>query len=168
MTTIKKMAIYLPWILVLLMPRFVFAHGDEDHGNEVWRTDGTGPGTYMLSDVTPDSSSGIANSPANLVNLNGKLYFTASTLQYGMSLWTSDGTSGGTVVVTPLAGDMRTMPGNLLTEHARVHIRMQREKRGAKACAERGLWFGDTLFGAGHPRCVARQEVVHRAIRREP
>lgn len=34
MTTIKKMAIYLPWILVLLMPRFVFAHGDEDHGNE--------------------------------------------------------------------------------------------------------------------------------------
>lgn len=34
MTTIKKMAIYLPWILVLLMPRFVFAHGGEDHGAE--------------------------------------------------------------------------------------------------------------------------------------
>ena len=34
MTTIKKMAIYLPWILVLLMPRFVFAHGGEDHGDE--------------------------------------------------------------------------------------------------------------------------------------
>lgn len=34
MTTIKKMAIHLPWILVLLMPRFVFAHGGEDHGDE--------------------------------------------------------------------------------------------------------------------------------------
>jgi len=33
-TTIKKMAIHLPWILVLLMPRFVFAHGGEDHGAE--------------------------------------------------------------------------------------------------------------------------------------
>jgi RND family efflux transporter MFP subunit len=34
MTTIKKMAIYFPWILVLLIPRFVFAHGGEDHGDE--------------------------------------------------------------------------------------------------------------------------------------
>ena len=28
------MAIYLPWILALLMPRFVIAHGDEAHGDE--------------------------------------------------------------------------------------------------------------------------------------
>lgn len=34
MTTIKKMAIHLPWILVLLLPRCVFAHGGEDHGDE--------------------------------------------------------------------------------------------------------------------------------------
>lgn len=34
MTTIIKMAIHLSWILVLLMPRFVFAHAGEDHGDE--------------------------------------------------------------------------------------------------------------------------------------
>ncbi|WP_310448527.1 efflux RND transporter periplasmic adaptor subunit [Thiobacillus sp.] len=34
MTTLKKMARHLPWILVLLMPRCVLAHGGEDHGDE--------------------------------------------------------------------------------------------------------------------------------------
>lgn len=34
MTTIKKMAIHLLWILILLMPHVVSAHGDEDHGDE--------------------------------------------------------------------------------------------------------------------------------------
>jgi len=33
-TTLKKMALHLPWILVLLMPRCVLAHGGEDHGDE--------------------------------------------------------------------------------------------------------------------------------------
>ncbi|MDP2028271.1 MAG: HlyD family efflux transporter periplasmic adaptor subunit [Thiobacillus sp.] len=34
MTTLKKMALLLPWILILLMPRCVLAHGGEDHGDE--------------------------------------------------------------------------------------------------------------------------------------
>ena len=34
MTTLKKMARHLPWILALLMPRCVLAHGGEDHGDE--------------------------------------------------------------------------------------------------------------------------------------
>lgn len=34
MTTIKKITIYMPWILVLLMPLFALAHGGEDHGDE--------------------------------------------------------------------------------------------------------------------------------------
>ncbi|MFH1816848.1 MAG: HlyD family efflux transporter periplasmic adaptor subunit [Pseudomonadota bacterium] len=34
MTTLKKMALHLPWILALLMPRCVLAHGGEDHGDE--------------------------------------------------------------------------------------------------------------------------------------
>ena len=58
--------------------------------------------------------------------------------------------------------------GDLLAEHPRVDVGVERQERCAEARAERGFRFGHALFGAGHPRRVARQEVVHRRVRREP
>lgn len=72
-----------------------FTADDGSHGNELWRTDATASGTYMVSDLTPGpNGSGIGR----LHNVNGTLMFS---LNQGNSnvLWVSDGTAGGTHVL---------------------------------------------------------------------
>jgi ELWxxDGT repeat protein len=72
-----------------------FTADDGNHGTELWRTDATAAGTYMVSDLTPGSNgSGISR----LHNVNGTLLFS---LDQGNSnaLWVSDGSAGGTHVL---------------------------------------------------------------------
>ena len=65
-------------------------------GQELWRSDGTTDGTFLVKDILPGSlSSGITN----LTNVNGTLYFSAGDFVNGLELWKSDGTAAGTVQV---------------------------------------------------------------------
>ena len=67
----------------------VFFIGDDDvKGAELWKTDGTEQGTQLVKDITPGAD---ASGLYNLVNYNGKLYFTNNDV-----LWSSDGTENGT------------------------------------------------------------------------
>jgi ELWxxDGT repeat protein len=74
------------------------------NGIELWRSDGTTSGTYMVADIVPGSGSG---APGGFTHTNNLLFFTAGT---GSSLWRSDGTSAGTYsigsfqIVTNLTG----------------------------------------------------------------
>jgi ELWxxDGT repeat protein len=76
-----------------------FAATDAAHGLELWRSDGTAAGTYLVRDVNPGALGSGVN---QLVVMNGVLYFTA---QNGATrgLWRSDGTEAGTWQVTSLA-----------------------------------------------------------------
>src|SRR5262249_32954743 len=70
-----------------------FLGGDAEHGQGLWKSDGTDAGTVFLKSVTEAE-------PAELVNVNGTLFFNGSTLdQYDRTLWKSDGTPEGTVPV---------------------------------------------------------------------
>jgi ELWxxDGT repeat protein len=40
-----------------------------------------------------------ASSPSNTINVNGTLYFSATSTAHGIELWKSDGTAAGTVMV---------------------------------------------------------------------
>ena len=64
-------------------------------GTELWRSDGSGPGTFMVSDIYPASSS----LPSHLFAFGGLLYFQADDGMSGIELWRSDGTSAGTNLV---------------------------------------------------------------------
>jgi ELWxxDGT repeat protein len=63
---------------------------------ELWVSDGTEEGTYVLKDINPGSSS---SDPDKLVVSGDYLYFSAYTDDAGVELWRTDGTEGGTVMV---------------------------------------------------------------------
>jgi ELWxxDGT repeat protein len=73
-----------------------FYGGDQVHGYELWRTDGTPTGTMMIKDIMPGSGNSYV---ANLTASEDKLYFFADDGLHGYELWRSDGTMNGTVLV---------------------------------------------------------------------
>lgn len=60
-----------------------FAANDSRHGTELWRSDGTEAGTYLVKDIVPGAQSG---SPANLFYDGETLYFTANDGEHGLEL----------------------------------------------------------------------------------
>jgi ELWxxDGT repeat protein len=72
-----------------------FVLDDEQRGRELWRTDGTPAGTFLVRDIVPGP---LSSQPRyrSLTALNGRLYFTAPSSATGTELWESDGTETGT------------------------------------------------------------------------
>jgi ELWxxDGT repeat protein len=66
-------------------------------GYELWRSDGTDAGTFLVRDILPGSGNGLRN--GTLVKVGDRVFFAATT-QSGFSptygLWVSDGTEMGT------------------------------------------------------------------------
>ena len=82
-----------------------FSATDDVTGFDLWRSDGTLQGTYRVKDFHvagyPGGDSGFA-APHSLTNVNGTLYLTAVDGAAGRSLWKSDGTEAGTVMLADL------------------------------------------------------------------
>lgn len=74
-----------------------FAANDGTTGIEVWRSDGTADGTYLLKDINPTASGPNNGSfPSYFTEFDGKLYFAAQEPSLGKNLWVTDGTEAGT------------------------------------------------------------------------
>ena len=70
-------------------------------GVELWKSDGTEVGTFMVKDINPKGDS----NPGPLINLNGTLYFSADDGSHGRELWRSDGTEQGTYLFKEINTD---------------------------------------------------------------
>ena len=82
-----------------------FSAFDVAHGIELWRSDGTAAGTYMVKDINPGSAHSV---PYNIIAYGG--YYNDSVIYFladsgnGFQIWKSDGTAAGTVqAVAPMS-----------------------------------------------------------------
>jgi ELWxxDGT repeat protein len=73
-----------------------FSTDDGVNGQELWKSDGTAPGTVMVKDINPGPNGSF---PSNLTAVGNTLFFTADDGTHGTELWKSDGTAAGTVLV---------------------------------------------------------------------
>ncbi|KAA6438569.1 DNRLRE domain-containing protein [Dyadobacter flavalbus] len=83
---------------------YLTAHDSDNNQELLWRTDGTAEGTYQLGTFDAFESSDFGKPrPAIRIKgeVNGKLLFVPFSRQLGDQLWTTDGTSEGTIMLTP-------------------------------------------------------------------
>jgi ELWxxDGT repeat protein len=82
----------------------VFFDGTDtsEKGPALWKTDGTAVNTVIVKDVQPVPESN-GGRPEHLFVMNNTLYFIGNDAVHGYQWWKSDGTEGGTTMVTDLA-----------------------------------------------------------------
>ena len=85
-----------------------FAAEDGVHRNELWTSDGTEAGTFMVKDIQNENNPSLRNI-TDLTSFGGDLYFSANDGLSGQELWRSDGTEEGTILVGDInpSGDSR-------------------------------------------------------------
>ncbi len=74
----------------------LFTADDGINGNELWFSDGTYPGTYMIKDINAGSNS---STIGTFFKFNNLQYFVANSIGFGEELWVTDGTNAGTILV---------------------------------------------------------------------
>jgi ELWxxDGT repeat protein len=86
---------------------------DDKSGFELWRSDGTAPGTVNLTDLHQLTRDGFDDN-GSIAGKNNRVYFTASDGAHGTELWKSDGTAANTVLVKDIAsGGAGSTPAQL-------------------------------------------------------
>lgn len=76
---------------------------DPLHGVELWRTNGTEQGTWLVKDIYPGPGPDYYYCNSPMAEMNGNLYFCAWDPENGVALWRSDGTTAGTWMVKAMA-----------------------------------------------------------------
>jgi len=91
---------------------YYFVTDDLVNGAELWRSNGTSGGTYLVKDIYPGPT---GSYPTNLTVIGNTLYFTATDPVNGAELWKSDGTATGTVLVKDIKAGAKGSEPTLLT-----------------------------------------------------
>ena len=141
-----------------------------DAGEELWATDGTAAGTYLVKDILPGAGdSGILE----LFRIPGdRAVFRANDGVLGGELWMSDGSAAGTALVADIRpGAASSLPGSFLFNGGTLFFRANDGTSGAELWKWNGIataLVADIEPGAGssspsHIFPVAGGYVVFRA-----
>ncbi|RKH08019.1 hypothetical protein D7V97_20650 [Corallococcus sp. CA053C] len=109
--------------------------GDRWFGGELWRSDGTTPGTRRVKDVRLGAEGSL---PSGLTVMDGQLYFAADDGVHGRELWRTDGSSQGTQLVQDLEpGPGSSAPTALKAMDGWLFLSAMTGTRGREA------WYSD-------------------------
>jgi ELWxxDGT repeat protein len=126
---------------------------DNEHGYEVWRSDGTEAGTYMLKDINPDQSS--YNSPFGFIAVGNQVFFMADDSIHGYELWVTDGSTAGTKLVLDILPGVQ---GSGISKFAVLHDKLY--FISSHAGVGRKLWVSDGTETGTHVINIGTTEVI--------
>jgi len=86
----------LDWVYPVVNNVAYFEADDGFHGRELMRSDGTAAGTFLVADLNQGEGSTLIR---NMIVINDKVYFSASTNGYSYYAWVTDGTEAGTQMI---------------------------------------------------------------------
>ncbi len=118
----------------------LFAGTDQTgQGLELWRTDGTLPGSSRVLDINPGATTSFPPNPLMLMQRVGDRALFYATDSTGIELWSTDGTAANTAPLT-------TVPSNVATQFALLAVTGEH--------AYFSMPIGGVLFG----------DIIHRVI----
>ncbi len=113
--------------------------GGVNIGEEIFRSDGTSAGTYLLRDIYPGVNSSY---PRNLTAAGNYVFFSADDGVHGRELWRTDGTVAGTVMVRDICiGNLGSGPDLITAAGDRVYFTAYTPETGVE------LWTSDGTAG---------------------
>ena len=143
------------WKPILFNGSYYGSANDGEHGEELWKTDGTSSGTVMVKNIVQsvDNSSREQGSyPFDITVAGNKLFFTAlkatevgDSIEYDKSLWVSDGTDSGTVMIkddtaTPIPVGGRNRFSNLTSMGGELYFIYKNVNSNGETTGEGTLW----------------------------
>jgi len=121
-----------------------FMANDGTHGTELWRTDGTSAGTYIVKDINPLGDGGFFFS--NITVSNDLIFFDGTDGTHGFELWKSDGTEAGTVMVKDIyQGSNGSAPFNVIDVNGTLFFSANDGVSGNEIWKSDGTEQGTTL-----------------------
>ncbi|MFB2737342.1 ELWxxDGT repeat protein, partial [Umezakia ovalisporum] len=109
---------------------------------ELWKLDPT-TGTLSVVDIVAGSGS---SSPSNFTNVNGTLFFTASTSENGQELWKLDATGNPVLVKDIRVGNNDSSPGNLFNLNGTLYFTANDGVNGSELWTSDGTTAGTVLL----------------------
>jgi ELWxxDGT repeat protein len=122
---------------------FSAAEIDDQHGFELWKTNGTSAGTSLVRDIFPGSTT---SNLGNLTVVGNTVFFSATDGTNGKELWKTDGTSAGTVLVRDIRpGASDSDPARLVNVNGTLFFRANDGDKGAELWKSDGTSNGTVL-----------------------
>jgi ELWxxDGT repeat protein len=121
-----------------------FQADDGTHGPELWASNGTAAGTFLVKDINPGAT---GSNPSYLTNVNGTLFFSANDGAHGVELWESNGTAAGTFLVTDInPGANNSYPAYLTNVNGSLFFRANDATHGYELWASNGTAAGTSVL----------------------
>jgi ELWxxDGT repeat protein len=138
------------WLNTVSGGAMYFLADDAVHGIELWRTDGTEAGTWLVKDIEEGPAS--AYGSPDFLSLDSAtvgpyLYFRATTSFYGAELWRTDGTEANTTLVKDInLGPGSSYPSGLTELHGKLVFAAAGHDFDSELWTSDGTVFGTVLL----------------------